>query len=458
MEPSDIACMKTDLGRMLADLRESKRWTQQQLIADGQVRTSRSTVANTETGRQFPDKQFWAECDNALDAEGALLAAYRQVAEAVQAQKRAETIAARQRLEEQRRSWSEATRPAISLDLSGGSVPDQVTAATGPIAPGASWHQPSHNQLELESLRRPHRLQSAQLDAAIEHLADLWHTLVRTDNLFGPRHALQSVHQQLSILDALLEHAGGEQRHEVLRLGARYAESAAWLHEDTADMQSAENWTRQALEWATEAGDHAMVSWAMFRRSQQATTRRHAAQTISLAQAAQRNERHLAGPARAAIRQQEAQGYALERSERECHRRLDDAHEFAASPDTKRDGRTGHGDFCTSTYIEVQRAKCWLTLGRPELAVPIFERTVAQVSDVYHRDRGQVQVLLAKAYAGVGQHDAAAARAASALHIACGSGSTRMLNDAIAVTKLIAAACDSSAVSDLLVTVDELME
>jgi transcriptional regulator with XRE-family HTH domain len=458
LEPRDIARMKADLGLMLADLREAKGWTQQQLIVEGQVRTSRSTVANTETGRQFPDEKFWAECDNALDAKDALLAAYRQVAEAVQEQKRLEATAARHRLEEQRRSWSEAAKPAISLDLSGGPVPDQATAATSQIAPEVSWHQPSRNQLEFKSLRPPQRLLGSQLDAAIEHLADLWHTLVRTDNLFGPRHALQSVHQQLSILDSLLEYAEGEQRHEVLRLGSRYAESAAWLHEDTADMGGAENWTRQALEWATEAGDDAMISWAMFRRSQQATTRRNAAQTISLSKAAQRNERHLADPARAAIQQQEAHGYALEGNERACHRRLDEAHEFAASPDTKRDGRTGHGDFCTPTYIEVQRAKCWLTLGRPELAVPIFEHAVTQVPDAYHRDRGQAQVLLAKAYAGVGQHDAAAVRAASALEIARGSGSTRMLIDAIAVARVIAAECDSPAVSGLLTTVDELSE
>ncbi|MDA1359748.1 helix-turn-helix transcriptional regulator [Glycomyces luteolus] len=458
MEPRDIARMKADLGLMLADLRDAKGWTQQQLIVEGRVRTSRSTVANTETGRQFPDENFWSECDDALDAEGSLLAAYRQVFEAVQDQKRSEATAARQRLEEQRQSWSEPTKTAIRLDLTGGDIAGGAAASTSHTVPRDAWDQPSRNQLKIGSLRPPHRLQGSQLDAAIEHLADLWHTLVRTDNLFGPRHALESVHQQLSILDSLLEYAQGVQRQEVLKLGSRYAESAAWLHEDTANMRRAENWTRQALEWATEAGDQAMVSWAMFRRSQQATTRRNAAQTISLSKAAQRNEERLADPARAAIQQQEAQGYALEGNERECHKRLDDAHEFAASPDTKRDGRTGHGDFCTPTYIEVQRAKCWLTLGRPELAVPIFEHAVAQVPDVYHRDRGQAQVLLARAYAGVGQYDAAAARVASALQIARGSGSSRMLIDAVALARVIAAECDSPAVSGLLTAVDELNE
>ncbi|MEW1860324.1 hypothetical protein AB0399_08075 [Streptomyces sp. NPDC088194] len=44
------------------------------------------------------------------------------------------------------------------------------------------------------------------------------------------------------------------------------------------------------MEWATESGDQAMVTWTPFRRSQQATTKRNPGQTISLAQAVQRNQ------------------------------------------------------------------------------------------------------------------------------------------------------------------------
>ncbi|GAB4001695.1 hypothetical protein GCM10029992_37900 [Glycomyces albus] len=426
--------MKADLGLMLAGLREAKGWTQQQLITEGKVRTSRSSVAMIETGRQWPDERFWTESDRALGAEGALLASYRQVNTAEIAQKQQEAQAARQRLENQRRSWSDAS---------------QIGAE-----PASSHRLVATNTSTAASSIGLRVVQGSQLDAAIEHLGEMWHTLVRTDNLFGPHHALASVHQQISILDSLLENARGEQRHGVLVLASKFAESAAWLHEDTADLGRSENWTRQALEWATEAGDQAMVSWAMFRRSQQAAARKNGAQTISLAQVVQRNAVFLAGPALAAARQQEAQGYALEGNEGECQKRLDEAHEFAASPDTNRDGRTGHGDFCTPSYIEVQRASCWLTLGRPDLAIPVFERAMAQVPNVYHRDRGQAQVRLSKAYAGVGQYDAAAAQAASAFRIARSLGSTRMLIEAVSIARLISAKCDSSAVRSLLVAVE----
>lgn len=427
MSSDDINQMKADLGRMLAELREAQECTQQDLITERHVHTSRSSIANVETGRQFPGERFWAECDQALDAGGALLAEYRRVAAAIRERKRVERLLGRRR-------------------------PDRT-----PLPPVRIVSQRVHHpDARPDQVRPAHQLQGSQLDAAIEHLADQWHALVRTDNLFGPHHALASVHQQLSILSSLLEYAAGGPRRDALSLAAKYAESAAWLHEDTADMGTAQHWTRQALEWATEAGDHAMVSWVMFRRSQQATTIGNAAQAVSFALAAQRHEGALGGPARAAALQQEAQGHALAGNEHACHERLDAAHATAALPDTDRDGRTGHGDFCTSTYIEVQRANCWLTLGRPHRAVPILEQAVREVPDAYRRDRAQAQVRLARAYAALGQYDGAAALSASTLQIAREAGSDRTLNEAVSVARSVVAACDTAAAGDLLGLLDDV--
>ncbi|WP_432252629.1 hypothetical protein [Streptomyces sp. HNM1019] len=47
---------------------------------------------------------------------------------------------------------------------------------------------------------------------------------------------------------------------KLLKLSAQYAESAAWLHEDSMDASSAEAWTSRAMEWAMEAGDEGMLS------------------------------------------------------------------------------------------------------------------------------------------------------------------------------------------------------
>lgn len=292
-------------------------------------------------------------------------------------------------------------------------------------------------------------------EVAIDHLKEMWHSLVRADNLFGPRHALSSVRQQLFILESLLDCTRGAQRLELLRLSAQYAESAAWLYEDSADISNASTWTSQAMEWAAESGDQTMIAWTLFRRSQQATTKKNAAQAISLAQAAQRNEQVLTAPMRASAMQQEAHGYALDGDERACHNLLDEAHKFAASPTTKGDARSGHGDFCTPSYIEIQRANCWLSLRRPDLAVPLFERALSELPDSYQRDRGFTQARLAMAYAGIQKYDESAAQAASALAVASSSGSIRTMNEAVKAVNTLGETHASSVVSTLFETIKE---
>ncbi len=334
--------------------------------------------------------------------------------------------------------WIEGRRQVVSISRRG-LLAGATSAAMGSAAPAP---------------RMP-KLAGKRIDAAVDHLRDMWHVLVKADNLFGPRHALASVQQQLAIVERLLETSRGDQRTEVLRLAAQYAESASWLHEDSADMPNAARCASQSMEWAVEAGDQAMVTWALFRRSQQATTLGNAAQTIGLAQAAQRNEAVLTAPMRAAAMQQEAHGYALDGEETACHRRLDEAHEFAASPDATGDARSGHGDFCTASYIEIRRGNCWLSLGRPDRAVPVFQRALAALPDVYQRDRGFSQARLAMAHIGNREYEEAASQAASALEMARSSGSTRTLHEAVSAVNALGAAHSSPAVSELFDAIAE---
>ncbi|GAA0489657.1 hypothetical protein ACFQ2B_25060 [Streptomyces stramineus] len=247
----------------------------------------------------------------------------------------------------------------------------------------------------------------------------------------------------------------GEQRQELLKLSAQYAESAAWLHEDSMGMAEAERWTGQAMEWATEAGDDGMLSWALFRRSQQATTKGNIGQAIGLAQAVQRHERTLTNPMRAAAIQQEAQAYALDGDELTCQRKLDQAHEFAASADGQEDARSGHGDFCTPGYVEIQRANCWLNLSRPDLAVPALERSLAELPCVYQRDRGLTQARLAMTYAGIHEYEEAASQAESSLRIARSSGSGRTLQETVAAINSLAMASNVPAVRGLFDAIKE---
>jgi transcriptional regulator with XRE-family HTH domain len=268
----------------------------------------------------------------------------------------------------------------------------------------------------------------AHLQEILIHLREQWHALVRTDNLLGPRFALAGVLNQISMVEALRSILRDDQRIEVARLGAKYAESAAWLYEDTDNMTQARYWTSQAMERAYEGSDEGMLAWTIFRRAQQASAIPDAAQAIGLAQAARRNEDKLATPTRAAIRVQEAYGHALDGNDQAAQRLLDEAHTWAAG-DTVGDAREGHGSYCTPDYIEIQRGHCWLATGQPKKAISLYEDSLRTLPTVYQRNRAATLTRLAVAYAADSQPEQAANTAHAALPVARSAGSKRIVGE-----------------------------
>ncbi|MFG1697235.1 hypothetical protein [Nonomuraea sp. NPDC049309] len=278
-----------------------------------------------------------------------------------------------------------------------------------------------------------------QYGDVLEHLREQWHLLVQRDNLLGPRHTIPAVREQIAVLEDLLIPARGNDRVEVLRLAARYAESAAWLYEDAGEVEPAELWTNRASTWAYEIGDDEMIAWTMFRGSQQAMGGRRAGDVLGLAASALRQSSHLPTPMRAAIVQQQAHGHALDGEARSCQRLLDHAHELASAVDDGGDARGGHGSFCTPAYVEVQRAHCWLELKKPQRAVAAYERALPALPPVYRRDRGMALAGLAAAYAGQGSVEQAAATAVQALDIARAAGSVRIIKVLTSVERSLSA-------------------
>ncbi len=269
-------------------------------------------------------------------------------------------------------------------------------------------------------------LLGAPPEETVAYLKEQWHVLVRADNLFGPAHTLRLVHEQIRLVESLLRNVRDDIRTSLLTLGAQYAESAAWLHED-ADDQLATFWASRALEWAHASGDHRLVAWALFRRSQQVARQGDAAWSIGLAQAAQNTATQLPDQMRAALTQQEACSLAINGDEAACQHKIDEALQWAApEPDLHGDARSGHGAFCTATYIELQRADCWLHLGRPERAVAAYEVALADLPAAYNRDRGYGLAQFASALVADNEPKRAASVTSEALSIArgCGSGRT----------------------------------
>jgi tetratricopeptide (TPR) repeat protein len=276
-----------------------------------------------------------------------------------------------------------------------------------------------------------------QLDDLVVLLDQQWHALVRTDNLLGPQHALGGVREQLTVVEALLRTVRPPIRLDVLKLGARYAESAAWLHEDSGDIAGARYWTGRATEWALEAGDRLMVSWSLFRLGEHALASEDAAAAAGLASAARREGGHLPDRVVAAILLQEAHAHALDGAETACGAALDQARELAAFPDDPGDASQGHGSFCTPAYVDMQRGRCWLRLGRPARALTAFNAAVAALPPVYQRDRGVALSGTAAAFAELHEPEEAASVAMQALTIARNAGSERIVRMVLPVDNAV---------------------
>ncbi len=81
-----------DLGRKLAQLRKAAGHTQHGFAR--LVQYGRSSVANTETGRQQPDRKFWARCDKILQTGGLLAQEYDSVVALTRQHRRASAMQA----------------------------------------------------------------------------------------------------------------------------------------------------------------------------------------------------------------------------------------------------------------------------------------------------------------------------------------------------------------------------
>jgi tetratricopeptide (TPR) repeat protein len=287
-----------------------------------------------------------------------------------------------------------------------------------------------------------------QLDELLALLDQQWHALVKTDNLLGPRAALGGVITYLGVVDALLRTARSATRTRVLALGSRYAESAAWLCEDSGELATSRYWIGRSMEYAVEVGDRLMISWTLFRRSQQATADGDAAQVAGLAAAARREAGELPKPMLAAILQQEAHALALEQDEVACHASLDRALELAA-PDDSGDASGGHGSFCTPAYLEMQRGACWLRLGYPTRAVSAYETAIRSLPPAYWRDRGVALSGKAAALAAADDPEQAAVTAQQALSIAWDSGSGRIASMVASVASGLASHRKMDSVAEL---------
>lgn len=248
-------------------------------------------------------------------------------------------------------------------------------------------------------------------------------TLISIDNLMGPRRAIPEVLGQLRELDAARRAARGIDGKELVHLQANFGELCGWMHQDLGDHQGARVWTDRALEWAHIAGDPELTAYVLSRKAHLASDMGDGQSAREIADAAVR----IAPNSRleSIARVYGAHGFALEGAATETDRAYDLAHTAAAKPK----GDATRGRWLDGNYIEAQRGRSLVALGRYHAAVDVFETAIATLPHGYRRDQGVYLARQALAHAGNHDGDAAATAGIEALQIAQETHSGRIATE-----------------------------
>jgi len=286
----------------------------------------------------------------------------------------------------------------------------------------------------------------------LSYLRAVFAEYTRADNLLGPHHLKTIAVGQLDFIGQLLRSARGTQRTELLGIAARFAEFAGWLHQDAGDLTTAAYWSGRASEYAHELSDPWLTSYIFMRRSNIATDMHDPGTAIGLAEAALRDPGRLTPGLRAVALRQRAHAAALWNDRDDCLRAIDAA--TAELVDVDPGGpESDMTTYCTPAYIAMETASCWVQLGHPDQAIPMYEGTLTDWPRGLERDRGLCLSRLAVAHAAAGNTPEAlhaTSRAATAVRAA---HSTRAVHQLYTARTTLAAYSSDKVVAD----VDQLL-
>ena len=134
---------------------------------------------------------------------------------------------------------------------------------------------------------------------------------------------------------------------------------------------------------------------------------------------------------------------------------MDAAYADVTLPDEGPDGLT---DYCTPSYIGMEAATSWSGLGRFDLAVTLYERSLPGWPDSLRRDQGLCLARLATAYAGQGDIERACATGRRAVEVIHTAMSSRALNELQRVRMRLAPLRRHAEVSDLSDRIRSLLQ
>ena len=188
---------------------------------------------------------------------------------------------------------------------------------------------------------------------------------------------------------------------DVLVLGARYAEYAGWMAQESGDDRAALWWTDRAVEMAAAGADHDLATYALVRRALITFYRGDAQRTIEMASQAQ----HATVPPRirGLAAQRVAQGHALAGDYDACMRSLDEARELLST--ARSESMPVLGTANLDDPAAMVAGWCLHDLGRPQEAITILDHEIHQVPAHALRSQARYGIRRALAHAVAGNID-----------------------------------------------------
>ncbi|MFB7779773.1 helix-turn-helix domain-containing protein [Streptomyces bauhiniae] len=213
----------------------------------------------------------------------------------------------------------------------------------------------------------------------------------------APDLLLGVLREQVTEITGLAVRASGRTRAELLVIAARFAEYIGWMAQEAGDEAGALRWTAEAVELAEAGGDVHLADYAQVRRALVTMYAGAAAETVALAQQAQRST---APPRiRGLACQRAAQGYALLGDEKACLMGLDRAR--TPLDDSEPDGPV-LGPTNLTDPVAMVFGWCLHDLGRHRQAAEVLDRECALIPPHALRSRVRYGVRRALAHAAAG--------------------------------------------------------
>jgi transcriptional regulator with XRE-family HTH domain len=413
---TELRRMRMQVGLSLAQL-------------SGLVHYSKGHLSKIETGVKAPSADLVRLCDAALRAEGALV-----------------TLVAEQP--------AETRRPEATTD-------DEVWSMSL-ASEGTRWFRPMNrrdapvlNAMAGFGLSTQGISATAGEAGTLEIFRSLFDQLRQLGQAASPGVVLPSVIAQTHVLRRLATLAPDRTRSDLLVLGARYAEFAGWMAQESGNDQAALWWTAQAVEMAAAGGDHDLAAYALVRRALVTLYREDATQTIDLARQAQVHQR-TPKRIRGLAAQREAQGHALAVDYDACMRSLDRARELLGSVADDAAG-AALGPVNLPDPVAMVTGWCLHELGRPTEAGEILDAEVARIRPQALRSRARYGVRQALAHASAGQIEHACTLTAPLLSITDVVGSATIATDLRRLARVLARWHRDAAVRELYPALTEAL-